>query len=293
VAILFDEDTKVLVWGLTGREGSFHAQQNREYGTRVVGGVTPGKGGRNVGGIPVFNTGAEAAAAVGGDVGLIFAPARFACDAAYEAAASGCTTVVIITEGIPARETLRLQHYLRSMGVRMIGPNCPGVICPGVCNVGIMPTRLFKQGRIGIVSRSGTLTYQVADELARWGRGVSTAVGIGGDAIVGTGFTEILPLFEQDAETDATVLIGEIGGSEEERAALLWQQSLKKPVVAYVAGFTAPPGRQMGHAGAIISGSSGTAEAKKQALEEAGIRVARHPAEVPQLLESAYGLCRA
>lgn len=287
MAILIDESTRVVVQGLTGREGSFHALRNRAYGTKVVAGVTPGKGGQGVEGIPVFDTVRAAVAAMEANTSLIFVPARFTPDAVYEAMDAGVKTIITITEGVPAHEMLRLHGYLRARGVTMIGPNCPGVISPGKANVGIIPPDIFRPGSIGLVSRSGTLTYQIAHELTQRGLGQSTAVGIGGDPIVGSTFIDILALFEADPETDAVVLVGEIGGNEEELAARWWQEHMSKPVVAYIAGFTAPPGKQMGHAGAIISGSAGTAQAKKEALEAVGIRVAVNPTEVALLMEQA------
>ena len=291
MAVLIDERSKVVVQGLTGREGSFHALRNRAYGTQVVGGVTPGKGGQDVEGIPVFDTVREAVAETGADVSLIFVPPRFAADAVYEAIDSGVGLIVTITEGIPAHEMLKAYNYLRARGVAMIGPNCPGVISPGKSNVGIMPPQIFSEGKVGLVSRSGTLTYQIANELTQKGLGQSTAVGIGGDPIVGSNFIDMLTCFEADPQTEIIVMVGEIGGSEEESAAEFISKNVTKPVVAYIAGFTAPPGKQMGHAGAIISGSSGTAGAKKAALEAVGIRVGVNPTEVASLVEEvAAGL---
>ncbi len=287
MAILIDESSRVVVQGITGREGSFHALRNRDYGTQVVAGVTPGKGGRQVEGIPVFDTVRGAVEAEGVDTSLIFVPARFAADAMYEAIDAGVGVVVTITEGIPVHDMLRAYHHARAQGVTLIGPNCPGLISPGRANVGIIPTSVFKQGGVGLVSRSGTLTYQIAHELTRRGIGQSTAVGIGGDPIVGSSFIDVLERFGADEQTEAVVLVGEIGGSEEEAAAAWAQEHLDKPVVAYVAGFTAPPGKQMGHAGAIISGSAGTAQAKQQALEAAGIRVGKDPSEVGELVAGA------
>jgi len=272
------------VQGLTGREGSFHAQRNRAYGTNVVGGVTPGKGGQAVEGIPVFDTVRSAAEATGADVSLIFVPPRAATDAIYEAVDAGLGTIVAITEGIPAHDMLRVFNYLQCRAVTLIGPNCPGVISPGKANVGIMPSQIFMPGPVGIVSRSGTLTYQIANELTHRGIGQSTAVGIGGDPIVGSTYVDILARFEADPETRLVVMVGEIGGDEEETAARYVAEHMTKPVVGYVAGFTAPPGKQMGHAGAIISGSSGTARAKKTAMEAAGMRVGIDPTEVAELV---------
>lgn len=287
MSILIDKDSRVVVQGLTGREGSFHALRNRDYGSKVVAGVTPGKAGQDVEGIPVFNTVREAVQETGADVSLIFVPPRFATDAVFEAADAGIKVVVTITEGIPAHDMLRVYNYLRTRGVIMVGPNCPGIISPGKCNVGIMPTQVFRPGGMGLVSRSGTLTYQIANEVTMRGIGQSTAVGIGGDPIVGSNFIDMLSLFEEDPETEVIVLVGEIGGSEEEAAADYIAEKVTKPVIAYIAGFTAPPGKQMGHAGAIISGSAGTAQAKKEALEARGIRVGVNPTEVAELVEEA------
>jgi len=284
MAIVIDERSRIVVQGLTGREGSFHAQRNRAYGTNVVGGVTPGKGGQAVEGIPVFDTVRSAAEATGADVSLIFVPPRAATDAIYEAVDAGLGTIVAITEGIPAHDMLRVFNYLQCRAVTLIGPNCPGVISPGKANVGIMPSQIFMPGPVGIVSRSGTLTYQIANELTHRGIGQSTAVGIGGDPIVGSTYVDILARFEADPETRLVVMVGEIGGDEEETAARYVAEHMTKPVVGYVAGFTAPPGKQMGHAGAIISGSSGTARAKKTAMEAAGMRVGIDPTEVAELV---------
>jgi succinyl-CoA synthetase alpha subunit len=293
MAILIDKGSRVVVQGLTGREGSFHALRNRAYGTQVVAGVTPGKGGQDVEGIPVFDTVRDAVVETGADVSLIFVPPRFAADAMYEAIDSGVGLIVTITEGIPAHEMLKIYNYLRAKGVSMIGPNCPGVISPGKSNVGIMPPQIFAEGSVGLVSRSGTLTYQIANELTQKGLGQSTAVGIGGDPIVGSNFIDILTRFEADPQTEIIAMVGEIGGNEEELAAEFITKSVTKPVVAYIAGFTAPPGKQMGHAGAIISGSSGTARAKKEALEAVGIRVGVNPTEVASLVaDVAAGLGR-
>lgn len=287
MAILVDQSSKIVVQGLTGREGSFHALRNRAYGTQVVAGVTPGKGGQDVEGIPVFDTVRDAVADTGADVSLIFVPPRFAADAMYEAVDSGVRLIVTITEGIPAHEMLKVYNYLRAKNVAMIGPNCPGIISPGKANVGIMPPQIFSAGGVGLVSRSGTLTYQIANELTQKGLGQSTAVGIGGDPIVGSSFIDILARFQADQETKVIAMVGEIGGDEEEQAAEFITREVTKPVVAYIAGFTAPPGKQMGHAGAIISGSSGTARAKKEALEAVGIRVGVNPTEVASLVEEA------
>lgn len=284
MAIVIDENSRIVVQGITGREGSFHAQRNRAYGTKVVGGVTPGKGGQQVEGIPVFDTVRSAVEATGADVSLIFVPPRAATDAIYEAVDAGVGTIVVITEGIPAHDMLRVYNYLQCRAVTLIGPNCPGVISPGKANVGIMPFQIFMPGPVGIVSRSGTLTYQVANELTHRGIGQSSAVGIGGDPIVGSTYVDILVRFEADPETQLVVMVGEIGGDEEETAARYIAEHMTKPVVGYVAGFTAPPGKQMGHAGAIISGSSGTARAKKAAMEAAGMRVGTDPTDVAELV---------
>src|SRR5689334_4200115 len=266
MAIVVDTETRLVVQGLTGSEGRFHGLRNRNYGTNVVAGVTPGKGGQDVEGIPVFNTVAEAVDAAGANTSLIFVPARFAVDAIYEAVDAGIRTVVCITEHIPAHDMLRVYTYIRPLGVTLVGPNCPGVLSPGKANVGIIPAEIFSEGNIGLVSRSGTLTYQIGHELTHLGLGNSTIVGIGGDPVVGSSFTDILERFEADDETEFVVLVGEIGGNEEEKAAEYIEAEMSKPVLAYIAGFTAPPGKTMGHAGAIISGSAGTAQAKKEAL---------------------------
>jgi succinyl-CoA synthetase alpha subunit len=284
VAIVVDNDTRLVVQGLTGSEGRFHGLRNRGYGTNLVAGVTPGKGGQDVDGVPVFDTVADAVAEHGANTSMVFVPAPFAADAIYEAVDAGITTVICITEGVPAHEMLRLHAYLRPRGVTLIGPNCPGALSPGKANVGIIPAEIFRPGSIGLVSRSGTLTYQIGHELTQLGLGNSTIVGIGGDPIVGSSFIDILEKFEADAETEYVVMVGEIGGDEEEKAAAFIEAELTKPVVSYIAGFTAPPGKTMGHAGAIISGSSGTAQAKKDALEGKGIRVGTTPTETAQLV---------
>jgi succinyl-CoA synthetase alpha subunit len=287
VAIIVDQQTKLVVSGLTGREGRFHGLRNREYGTNVVAGVTPGKGGQDVEGIPVFDTIADAIAETGANTSLVFVPARFAPDAIYEAVDAGIQTVICTTEHIPAHEMLRVYTYIRPKGVTMIGPNCPGVLSPGKSNVGIIPAQVFREGNIGLVSRSGTLTYQIGHEVAQRGLGNSTIVGIGGDPIIGSSFIDILEKFNADAETEYVVLVGEIGGDEEEKAARWISDHMTKPVFAYIAGFSAPPGKTMGHAGAIISGSSGTAQAKKDALEAVGIQVGTTPTEVAELVTAA------
>ena len=282
VAIIVDKDTKLVVQGLTGSEGSFHGLRNKRYGTQVVAGVTPGKGGQDVEGIPVFDTVADAVAETGANTTMVFVPARFAADAIYEAVDAGIGTVICIAEGLPAHEMLRIYSYIRPKGVTMLGPNCPGALSPGKANVGIIPAEIFTEGNIGLVSRSGTLTYQIGHELTQMGLGNSTIVGIGGDPIVGSSFIDVLEKFEADPQTEYVVMVGEIGGDEEEKAAEFIEAHVTKPVVAYIAGFTAPPGKTMGHAGAIISGSSGTAQGKKEALEAKGIRVGTSPTEVAQ-----------
>jgi succinyl-CoA synthetase alpha subunit len=289
VAIIVDTSTKLVVQGLTGSEGSFHGVRNRDYGTNVVAGVTPGKGEQDVAGIPVFNTVAEAVAETEANTSMVFVPARFAADAIYEGVDAGIETVICIAEGLPAHEMLRIYNYIRPRGITMLGPNCPGALSPGKANVGIIPAEIFREGRIGLVSRSGTLTYQIGHELAQLGLGNSTIVGIGGDPVVGSSFIDVLERFEADDETEVVVMVGEIGGDEEEKAARFIEAELSKPVVAYIAGFTAPPGKTMGHAGAIISGASGTAEAKKEALEAAGVRVGTTPTEVAELAAETAG----
>jgi len=284
MAILVDTSTRLVVQGLTGSEGRFHGLRNRSHGTNVVAGVTPGKGGQDVDGIPVFDTVASAVSETDADTAMVFVPAPFAADAMYEAIAAGITTVVCITEGVPAHEMLRIHAHIQGRGVTLIGPNCPGALSPGKANVGIIPAEIFREGSIGLVSRSGTLTYQIGHELTQLGLGNSTIVGIGGDPIVGSSFLEVLALFEADPQTQQVVMVGEIGGDEEEKAAAFIQSGMTKPVVAYIAGFTAPPGKTMGHAGAIISGSAGTAQAKKEALETKGIRVGTTPTETAQLV---------
>ena len=284
MAILVDAETRLVVQGLTGSEGRFHGLRNRAYGTQVVAGVTPGKGGQDVDGIPVFDTVGSAVSSTGANTSMIFVPAPFAADAVYEAVDAGIDTIVCITEGVPAHEMLRIHAYLHARGVIMVGPNCPGVLSPGKANVGIIPAEIFREGSVGLVSRSGTLTYQIGHELTQLGLGSSTIVGIGGDPVVGSSFVEVLALFEADAQTEQVVMVGEIGGDEEEKAAAFIGAAMSKPVVAYIAGFTAPPGKTMGHAGAIISGSAGTAQAKKDALEARGIRVGTTPTETAQLV---------
>ncbi|HZA40821.1 MAG TPA: succinate--CoA ligase subunit alpha [Actinomycetota bacterium] len=291
MSILIDKDTRLVVQGLTGREGSFHAKRNRDYGTNLVAGVTPGKGGTDVDGVPVFDTVAGAVFATGANVAMVFVPARFAADAVLEAHDAGIDVIIAITEGIPAMDMARTVPYLRSSSrdVTLIGPNCPGLISPGRANVGIIPGEICAPGPVGLVSRSGTLTYQIVYELTQRGIGQSTCVGIGGDPIPGSDFIDVLAKFEADDETELVVLVGEIGGDAEERAAAWAKENMTKPVVAYIAGFTAPPGKRMGHAGAIISGSRGTAQAKADALEAVGIRVGRNPTEVGEIVAEIRG----
>ena len=287
MSILVDSNTKLVVSGLTGREGTFHSLRNRDYGTRVVGGVTPGKGGQDVEGVPVFNTFHEAVASTGANTAMIFVPPRFAADSILEAEDAGVALIVAITEGIPAHDELRAFNVIGKNGrSRLIGPNCPGVLSPGKANVGIIPAAFFKEGNVGVVSRSGTLTYQIGNVIAQQGFGNSTIVGIGGDPVPGSDFIDIIALFQDDPETELIVMCGEIGGDAEERAADFIAENVTKPVVAYIAGFTAPPGKTMGHAGAIVSGSRGTAKAKAEALEGKGVRVGRTPTEVAELAAS-------
>jgi succinyl-CoA synthetase alpha subunit len=285
MAVLVDNDTRLAVAGITGREGSFHTLNNRSYGTNVVGGVTPGKGGQDVEGIPVFDDWAAAMAQVQPNTAMIFVPPRFAADAILEAAAAGVRLVIAITEGIPAHDELRVYNTLARdhADTRLVGPNCPGILSPGKANVGIIPASFFKEGNVGVVSRSGTLTYQIGNEIAQAGFGCSSIVGIGGDPVPGSSFVDVLELFQEDEQTELIVLSGEIGGSAEEEAAQYIAEHVSKPVVAYIAGFTAPAGKQMGHAGAIVSGTAGTAAAKAQALEEKGVRVGHTPTEVAEL----------
>jgi succinyl-CoA synthetase alpha subunit len=289
MAIIVDRETRLVVQGITGREGSFHTLRNRDYGTNVVAGVTPGKGGQDVDGIPVFDTVRQAVAETAANASMIFVPARFAADAMYEAADAGVRTVICVTEGIPAHDMLRVYNHVRPRGVTLIGPNCPGVLSPGKANVGIIPGEIFSEGSVGLVSRSGTLTYQIGHELTQLGVGQSTIVGIGGDPVVGSSFIDVLARFETDPETELVVMVGEIGGAEEEKAAAFIEAEMSKPVVAYIAGFTAPPGKTMGHAGAIISGSAGTAQAKKEALEAHGVCVGANPTEVARLVAETAG----
>jgi|SRR5688572_17467134 succinyl-CoA synthetase alpha subunit len=289
MAIIVDSSTRLLVQGITGREGSFHTARNKAYGTNVVAGVTPGKGSADVEGIPVFDTVRAAVSETKPNTAMVFVPARFAADAIYEAVDAGIQTVICITEGIPAHDMLRVYNYVRPRGVTLVGPNCPGVLSPGKANVGIIPAEIFQEGSVGLVSRSGTLTYQIGHELTQLGIGQSTIVGIGGDPVVGSSFLDVLERFEDDPETEYVVMVGEIGGAEEEKAAEFIESEMTKPVVAYIAGFTAPPGKTMGHAGAIISGTSGTAQAKKEALERHGVRVGTNPTEVARLVAEVAG----
>ena len=287
MSILVDRDTRVLVQGITGREGSFHTEQMVEYGTNVVSGVTPGGKGKSVAGAPVFDTVADAVAETEPNVAIIFVPARFAPDAIYEAIDNNLPLVVCITEGIPVADMVPLYAHAQNRGIRLLGPNCPGLITPGEAKVGIMPGFIHTPGPVGVVSRSGTLTYEVVDALTRGGTGQSTAVGIGGDPVIGTSFVDVLGLFEADAATEAIVMIGEIGGNDEETAARFIQDHVTKPVVGFIAGQTAPAGKRMGHAGAIISGGSGTAAEKMGALEAAGVRVVDRPSAVSDAIQTA------
>jgi succinyl-CoA synthetase alpha subunit len=277
------------VAGITGREGTFHTLRNRDYGTQVVSGVTPGKGGQNVDGIPVFDTFHAAVAETGANAAMIFVPPRFAADSILEAEDAGIDRIVAITEGIPAHDELRLFNHLGHGRSRLVGPNCPGILSPGKANVGIIPAQFFKDGNVGLVSRSGTLTYQSGNELAQRGFGNSSIVGIGGDPVPGSSFIDVIELFEDDAQTELIVMCGEIGGSSEEEAAEFIAEKVSKPVLAYIAGFTAPPGKTMGHAGAIVSGSKGTAAAKAEALEAWGVRVGRNPTQVAEIAVEILG----
>jgi len=287
MSVLVDKSTRLVVQGLTGKEGTFHTKQMVEYGTKVVGGVTPGKGGTTHESIPVFNTVADAVREAGANASVIYVPPPFAADAIMEAADAGIPVVVCITEGIPTLDMVRVREYLSDKPTRLIGPNCPGIISPGRCKIGIMPGHIHKEGSIGVVSRSGTLTYEAVGQLTALGLGQSSAIGIGGDPIVGTTHVDALRLFQADDETEGIVMIGEIGGSAEEEAAAFAQDNVTKPIVAFIAGQTAPPGRRMGHAGAIIAGGKGTAAEKMKALEEAGIRVVRSPADIGKEMKAA------
>lgn len=286
MSILIDEKTKVIVQGITGRDGSFHAKQMKQYGTNVVAGVSPGKGGQEIVGIPVYNSMKQAVKETSANTSIIFVPAKFAVDAIYEAADSGVKLIVAISEGIPIIDMIKVIKYLERRNVFLIGPNSPGIISPGKSKVGILPAQIFKKGKIGLISRSGTLTYEIVDHITKSGLGESTCIGIGGDPIIGMNFIDCLKLFEKDPETEAVALIGEIGGNAEETAAQYVQENMTKPVVGFIVGKTAPPGKRMGHAGAIISGGSGTASEKIADLEEAGISVANQPSEVATLLKS-------
>ena len=289
MSVLVDKTTRLVVQGITGKEGTFHTVQMVEYGTNVVGGVTPGKGGTTHEGIPVFNTVAQAVSEAGANASVIYVPPPFAADAILEAADAGIPLVVCITEGIPALDMVKVKRYLQDRSTRLIGPNCPGVISPGKCKIGIMPGHIHKEGRIGVVSRSGTLTYEAVGQLTALGLGQSTAIGIGGDPVVGTTHRDALALFQADDETEGIVMIGEIGGTAEEEAAEYAKDNVTKPIVAFIAGQTAPPGRRMGHAGAIIAGGKGTAAEKMKALEAAGIRVVQSPADIGQAMKDALG----
>ena len=290
MSVLVDTETRLCTSGITGREGTFHTLRNRDYGTTVVGGVTPGKGGQDVDGVPVFNTFHEAVEREGANTAMIFVPPRFAADSILEAEDAGIELIIAITEGIPAHDELRVYNTLKKNGrARLIGPNCPGILSPGKASVGIIPASFFSEGNVGVVSRSGTLTYQIGNVVAQRGFGNSTIVGIGGDPVPGTDFIDVLAMFEDDPETELIVMCGEIGGDAEERAADFIAEHVTKPVVGYIAGFTAPPGKTMGHAGAIVSGSQGTAKAKAEALESKGVRVGRTPTEVAELAVSLLG----
>src|ERR1022692_446081 len=290
MSILVDTDTRLCVSGITGREGTFHSLRNGDYGTDVVGGVTPGKGGQDVEGIPVFNTFHEAVDRTGANTAMVFVPPRFAADSILEAEDAGVELIITITEGIPAHDELRVYNTLKKNGrSRLVGPNCPGILSPGKASVGIIPASFFGAGNVGVVSRSGTLTYQIGNVLAQSGFGNSTIVGIGGDPVPGTDFIDVIGMFQEDPETELIVMCGEIGGDAEEQAAEFIAEHVTKPTVAYIAGFTAPPGKTMGHAGAIVSGSKGTAVAKAEALEAAGVRVAKTPTEVADIAVELLG----
>jgi succinyl-CoA synthetase alpha subunit len=291
VSILVGSETKLCVSGITGREGTFHSLRNRDYGTNVVAGVTPGKGGQNVEGIPVFNTFHDAVADTGANTAMVFVPPRFAADSILEAEDAGIELIITITEGIPAHDELRVYNTIKKNGrSRLVGPNCPGILSPGKANVGIIPAAFFKEGNVGLVSRSGTLTYQIGNVLAQSGFGNSTIVGIGGDPVPGTDFIDVIGMFQEDPQTELIVMCGEIGGDAEEQAAEFIAANVTKPTVAYIAGFTAPPGKTMGHAGAIVSGSQGTAVAKAEALESRGVRVGRTPTQVAEAAVALLGV---
>ena len=287
MSILVDKNTRVVVQGITGKEGSFHTGQMIAYGTKVVAGVTPGKGGTQHEGVPIFDTVEEAVKETGADASVIYVPPAFAADAIMEAADAGLALAVCITEGIPALDMVRAFDYLRNRATRLIGPNCPGIISPGKCKIGIMPAHIHAEGRIGVVSRSGTLTYEAVHQLTNLGLGQSTAIGIGGDPVIGTGFVDALELFEADSDTDAVVMIGEIGGTAEEQAAAFVRDHMTKPVIGFIAGQTAPPGRRMGHAGAIIAGGKGTAAEKMAAMQAAGVHVVKSPADIGAKIKQA------
>jgi succinyl-CoA synthetase alpha subunit len=287
LSILVDKNTRVIVQGITGKEGSFHTRQMIEYGTRVVAGVTPGKGGTEHEDVPIFDTVSDAVKETGANATVIYVPPAFAGDAIMEAADAGLALAVCITEGIPALDMVRAFDYLRNRATRLIGPNCPGIISPGKCKIGIMPAHIHAEGRIGVVSRSGTLTYEAVHQLTNLGLGQSTAIGIGGDPVIGTGFVDALRLFEDDPDTDAVVMIGEIGGTAEEQAASFVQEHMSKPVIGFIAGQTAPPGRRMGHAGAIIAGGKGTAAEKMAAMQAAGVHVVKSPADIGAKIKQA------
>ncbi len=289
MSILVEKSTRVVVQGITGKEGSFHATQCKAYGTQIVAGVTPGKAGQEVDGIPVFNTVREAVRTTQADTSLIFVPPGFAADAILEAADAGIRLIICITEGIPVNDMVRAKRALQGRPVRLIGPNCPGIITADECKIGIMPGFIHKKGRVGVISRSGTLTYEAVSQLTNLGLGETTCIGIGGDPIIGTGYIDLLDLFEQDPETHAVVMIGEIGGDAEEKAAAFIKERVRKPVIGFIAGITAPPGRRMGHAGAIIMGGKGTAPEKMAALEAAGVHVVRNPAEIGQTVKTTLG----
>ena len=289
MSILVNKSTRVMVQGITGKEGSFHATQCKAYGTQVVAGVTPGKAGQEVEGIPVFNTVREAVKQTQCDTSLIFVPPPFAADAILEAADAGIRLIICITEGIPVNDMVKVKRALRNREVRLIGPNCPGIITADECKIGIMPGVIHKKGRVGVMSRSGTLTYEAVNQLTTLGLGETTCIGIGGDPIIGTGYIDLLAMFEQDPETEAVVMIGEIGGDAEDKAAAYIKQHIRKPVIGFIAGITAPPGRRMGHAGAIITGGKGTAAEKMAALEAAGVRVVRNPAQIGETVKAVLG----
>ncbi|GAP67673.1 succinyl-CoA synthetase, alpha subunit [Bacteroidales bacterium 6E] len=290
MSILINKETKLIVQGITGRDGAFHAGKMKAYGTHVVGGVSPGKGGQHIDGVPIFNTVKEAREATDANASVIFVPAPFAADAILEASFAGIELVIAITEGVPQQDMIRVMPFIKQNGTKLIGPNCPGLITPGECLIGILPGNIFLQGNIGLMSRSGTLTYEVVNLLTENGLGQTTCVGIGGDPVAGLYYQDLLQMFEDDPKTDAVVLIGEIGGDAEEQAAKFIKEKMTKPVVAFIAGQTAPPGKRMGHAGAIISSGSGTAEEKIKAFGDAGVPVAKEPSQIPGLIKSKLGL---